>query len=217
MALAETIMNTAGDSKEILGPIVLAASVAGTLVKSVTFIGRNELGIRTKFGLPTTNKDGSYRVAQPGPRVTVPFTHSILKVDVADRSTELDAITFDRDAQRIARPIVIWGIRPDGDSLVKSQFEVEDGELGQVVKGICEGGIFDALRGVDEADFERPDCRATVETAMVEACGDMLTDRYGVEIRRLNIHLAKTLGQKLVDANLSGQPPGLVTAVIDPA
>lgn len=203
MALAETIMTTAGDSKEILGPIVLAASIAGTLFKSVTMVGPRERGIRTKFGIPRTDKDGVYVTAEPGPRVTYPFTHGIELVSVADRSVELDHVTFDRTSQYIARATVIWGISEDREALVNSQINPVEGELGEIVKGVCQRSMFYALHTVNERLFTGNDSAHFshfLKQSMNYDVGPQLMDRYGVEIRDVNAHIARTDGEKGVEA-----------------
>ena len=170
-----------------------AAAALGVLVGAMTPVGEQEMGIRTRFGKVSRYKwgeqKGTPKIVGPGLRLTFPGIQSIARIDVNQRSTDLDTLVVgiktDADQSRQYRiaSSIVWAVGRSPDSLYGAKFKTDT--LKETITNICVGGLLKVCHEVDspcelydsETMFQRPEseCVSDLSTYGVALTGLYLT------------------------------------------
>jgi len=165
------------------------------LFKAVKFVKQGEMGVRTSFGRATYAEDNKdlakrgqpYGVVGRGPHLVWPFTHSIVIVNVKDRTHALPVILPDTDKGRQFRfnSELTWAVSPDGDNPVKAYFNVETPEqLAPTVISKTADGLRYVLNNMSSQNMQD---KELVEAGLFAHTGGLLLDEYGVVMKSLNV------------------------------
>jgi hypothetical protein len=140
MRTMEAVLGSGLDmSSGVVKTVGTAALGLTTAFKGITTVRTGEMGVRTRFGKVQCDRHGSPKIVGPGIRFTFPGTHSINKVDVRYRSTDLAPLMIDRDDQYCVNSSVRWRVSPHGDNPFKALYETDN--LHETVMNICLDGL----------------------------------------------------------------------------
>lgn len=189
------------------GIVILAAVGLVTFVWRCVVIGsQSEVLVRQRFGRVATRRrsrkhlvDGFEQFSgaieyDGGVHLRFYMVHSLLRVNVADRKTELEGKTityYDRDYE--ISPAIIWGVSRDNGCPAKALFNVQDGdpkdkknaELEAVVLNLVDDAVVRAYALLEQGVETVPTLPVlTVDEDLVDVKQE-LYEHYGVELRRL--------------------------------
>jgi len=211
------------DVKEYVGYTTAAVGIAGVAFKAFTNVPQGNVGLRTRFKRARQEKDSIlpwgpkagevYKLVGPGPRITMPFAHSINLISTQDRTTLLPAFRADsgQNRQHDINASITWGVVRQEDAgkydipykelIFRALYEASSQEeLTEAITGICVPGLRKVILAESEPHKIEP---IEAEQKLTEICRDPLLG-YGVELRRLNVintafTNADVLGTRLAD------------------
>lgn len=196
--------------KEILVGVGTGVGVIRAAFKSFKKVPPGEMGLRTRWDVPR-QKNGKYRVVNPGPRIMLPFSDSIKTISVLDRSNDLEDITVDRACgQIVVKSSVTWGVIPDpeGESLYRALYVAEN--LKEGVTNICWNGLNTVLNGISDEEFKR---KGSIYGNLQDECRDKL-DGYGVDLRRLDLGTNALTPAQVIRGRPGDPPPSITEAAV---
>lgn len=214
------------DASKILAPVTGILMLAKSAQSAGPIVKTGEMGVRTRFGKVVykdvwvddpeadagRRKERMAKILGPGIHFALPWAHSIQKVSVQDRTSNLEVGNFDRERQYTAKSSITWRVRADNDSPYRALFGPENGSLGSVVVDICSNGFLNTLMDDNIPEKELYNAQVLFEP-LQEKCREPLAE-YGVELRRLSIaSCALSLGEKI--STSSGAGPGLIAASME--
>lgn len=182
-----------------------AAAAVGVLVKAMTPVGEQEMGIRTRFGKVSRHRwgeqKGAPKIVGPGLRLTFPGIQSISRIDVNQRSTDLDTLVVgiteaDQLRQYRIASSIVWAVGRSPDSLYGAKFKTDT--LKETITNICVGGLLKVCHEVDSPS-ELYDSETMYQRTESECASDLST--YGVALTGLYLtSIAETEAQVIAGA-----------------
>lgn len=158
MSFAREILRGSGIGAGLVGPMGGAAA-AGAISKSWGTVPEGYRGIRTQLKkVPKFEEDRPKKPPlKPGFHPTMPFTHSIVLINVENRANTGKATVERKEGLYDVEAAFIWQVLPDGDNPYRALYHVNDGEdLTQIVTGICRAGLSKAITTMDKDHIQRP-------------------------------------------------------------
>lgn len=198
--LQEALGGGLGIGEGAIAKVSAVAVAAGTAFKSVVKVNEGEKGVRTRYGRATRTRGRRagelYGIVEPGMHFVVPFTHSVNKISVRDRSNDLGELQVDREGkQYLVRGSIVWYVMPDGDNPYRAQFNIQnETELTSTVVVTCAGALREVVSLVP---LDTPVIENEAFESINEICAEELAF-YGVALKRLRLPtVTPTLGQML--------------------
>jgi hypothetical protein len=205
-AVTDTIGNTGVDGGT-LKTVAGAAAGISLAVKAVVSVGEEEMGIRRRFKKARVykrgRKQGRHKIVGPGPHLTFPGVHSIVTINVNDRSTDLEDLILDVPTGKDGIPeqykigsSAVWRVSKEGEAPYDAYFGTST--LQETVTNICVNGLLATCRNIGNPN-ELYDSELIFNQTH-ERCEDDLMN-YGVVLVNLYLtSVARTEAQVLASA-----------------
>ena len=198
----EALSGGMGISKEVVGGVAGVGFAISSALKGFKRVPQGEMGVRTRFGKVSYDKNSIPRVVGAGLHGVIPFTHSIDTISIQDRSHDLGDFAFERDEQKYhVKSSITWAVSQEKEHVRRALFETNS--LTESVTNICASGLWIVMTSIDKDAMS--DAREISQNVHEMCDEDLLV--YGVLLKALRLReVARSEAQVLAGA-LQTNPP----------